>query len=210
MNLNEALTQIASQLHLDPLVLTEYAVYDQWGGYHDKQDDGFPVGSMWRVEGLVIYALIRALKPLSVLELGTSHGCSATHILQALADNGRGSLTSVDNGSQIGVPGEMIPDNLRSRWILHNMDLEIYLRLPDTPQYDFILEDAMHSPEQVEFIYRQLPRILKPGGVIVSHDAAHFLVGKDVQRGIRAAGYSAYVYLIEPSDCGLSILRYEA
>lgn len=204
MNLYAALTQAANQLFLDQAELFDYPAQDPHGGYPEV----FPTGSMWQVEGQFLYSLIRALKPLRVLEIGTSHGCSATHILQALKDNGGGTLHCVDSGVQVPVVGDMIPDELRDSVVIQQMDMYKYLEYPVSGYFDFILEDAMHSPEQVEFIWSQIPRLLYPsGGVMVSHDAAHHLVGADVRAGIQRAGYHATVYAIEPADCGFAVWR---
>lgn len=205
ISLPDALHTVARQLGLDALDLRVYADEDLHGGYPEV----FPSGSMWRVEGQFLYALIRALKPLRVLEIGTMHGCSATHILQALTDNGgKGRLTCVDSGIQIADIGDMIPDALRENAAISQVTIEAFIEAYAYRPYDFILEDAMHSPEQVEFIYRALPSLLTPGGVIVSHDAAHHLVGADVTGGIHAAGYTPQVYAIAPADCGFSVYQY--
>jgi predicted O-methyltransferase YrrM len=211
MNLKSALTRIGHAFALDPLELDMAAHEDPHGGYHSAYDDGFPVGSMWRVEGQFLYALIRALKPKRVLELGTSHGCSATHILQALQDNKQGMLSCVDNGSQIGVVGDMIPAHLFNYTAIEQTPIETYIPylLKTGWTYDFILEDAMHTVEQVELVWRAADRLLNPGGMIISHDAVHVLVGADVQKGIARAGYAdrALMVLIEPADCGFAVWR---
>lgn len=201
MNLTTALTTVAAQLHLDGSLL-DYPAHDPHGGY----PEAFPTGSMWQVEGQFLYSLVRALKPLRILEIGTSHGCSATHMLQALHDNEYGSLVCVDSGIQVPVVGDMIPDELRDRVNIYYGTIEDYL-YASAELYDFVLEDAMHSPEQVESIWSHIPMLLKLGGVIVSHDAAHFLVGADIREGIRRTGYDATVYAIEPADCGFAVWR---
>ena len=208
MNLYAALTQAANQLQLSQADLFGYPVQDPHGGYASTHDDGFPVGSTWRVEGQFLYSLVRALRPARVLEIGTWHGCGATHILQALHDTGgEGWMNSVDCGIEISIDsvGDMIPTELRYRWTLDKTTIEDFTMARFRAPYDFIFEDAMHSPEQVQFIWSQIPKLLKPGGVIVSHDAAHFIVGPDVREGIRRAGYDATVYAIEPADCGLAV-----
>lgn len=214
MNLTAAMTQAAAQLHLNPAELIDYPAQDTHGGYHTDYPDGFQVGSMWRVEGQFIYSLVRALRPARVLEIGTWHGCSATHILQALHDSkpySVGIMSSVDCGIEIPISsvGDMIPDNLRYRWLLHKTTIEEFIVHELGAPYDFIFEDAMHSPGQVEFIWSQIPMLLKPGGVIISHDAAHRLVGLNVRQGIERAGYAATVYAIDPADCGFAVMRYE-
>lgn len=181
VSLNTALMHIASRFGLDAVDLAEFVLEDDIGGYHpDPAQAKWPIGSIWHVEGQILYALVRALKPRHVLELGTYHGCSATHIAAALRKNGDGGLlTCVDNGhdarGQFKI-GHLIPDELQSYVLVIDQDLAVFTE--DTRQtFDFIFEDAFHSPEQVEAVWRQMPRLLNPGGVAVSHDACHFIVG---------------------------------
>lgn len=212
LSLPIALTHIASRLNLDAAPLIQYAHEDPHGGYHANHEDGFTMGSMWRVEGQVVYALVRALKPLRVLELGTSRGCSATHVLQALHDNGRGTLDCVDNGSQVSVIGDLIPDDLRGNVTIHRAGMEDFIPGLMDGSYDMIVEDGSHLPEQVAFVWSMADRLLTPGGVIVSHDAMHATAGPMVQAGLALAGYAdkALSILIDPADCGLAIWRKES
>lgn len=202
----------------NPFVLETYARADPHGGYHAAYDDGFPSGSLWRVEGQFLYALIRALKPVSVLELGTWHGASATHILQALHDNNKGSLDCVDNRAYGNIAiGGMIPPELRSHkddlmWLtFYPTSLEIFIEaaLAENTTYDLIFEDAMHTVEQVELVWGMADRLLNPGGVIISHDAMHPIAGPVIREGIARAGYAdrALTVLIEPADCGFAVWR---
>lgn len=213
MDLWNAFSLISREFNIvNPFTLDAFAVLDPHGGYHASYDDGFPSGSLWRVEGRALYALIRASKPQDVLELGTWHGASATHILQALIDNGQGLLHCVDNRAYGDIViGGMIPDNLRYRMVSHPMSLEekINTALEHGWTYDFIFEDAMHNAEQVEFVWQHADRLLNPGGVIVSHDACHAIAGEAVREGIAKAGYGDKTLnvLISPADCGFAIWR---
>lgn len=209
MSLLVALTYIAGHLNLDTAALIDYAYNDPHGGYHAGYEDGFTMGSMWRVEGKFVHALARALKPLNVLELGTSRGCSATHVLQAIDDNKRGHLDCVDNGSQVSVIGDLIPDDLRANVTINRAGMEDFVPKLLDGSYDMIIEDGNHLPEQVAFVWGQANRLLRPGGIIVSHDAAHVTAGPMVREGLARAGYAERVtiVLIEPADCGLAIWR---
>jgi len=80
---------------------------------------------------------------------------------------------------------------------------------PTDAQFDFIFEDSERSAEQVEMLWRYAEAHMV-NGLIVSHDAMHYLVGEHVRRGIGAVvGDKAYYYLTEPSDCGLGIYRHQ-
>lgn len=216
VSLSQALQQIAEYIKVDPVDLHQYALEDTIGGFHaDESLRKWPTGSLWAVEGQVLYALVRALKPRRVLELGTYHGCSATHIASALKANGGGELVCVDNG--VDAPnapsiGYLIPDNLLDYISLANQDILEFLKRDDLKAngFDFIFEDGMHNPEQIGLTWEKAGGNLLMGtGVIVSHDACHFLVGNQVQDSIRTAGINDFqTYLIAPSDCGLAIKQF--
>ena len=214
MSLPNALHTLSSAYDLPLVDLLDYANEDPHDGW-DHGAGSWPTGSIWKVEGVVLYALIRALKPASVLELGTWHGCSATHMLEAVKRNDNGAkVTSVDNHyqaqSQGGAAiGGMIPDPLRDCWVYENADILEFMQA-EQGHYDFIFEDGFHDPAQVEAVWREGQRVLSPGGVMVSHDALHHLVGNDVQAGMMAAGISDPLLLkIAPSDCGLAVWKRE-
>jgi predicted O-methyltransferase YrrM len=205
MQLPSALEQIAHQYGLDAAELIAYASEDPHTGFNT----GWPTGSIWQVEGQVLYALVRALKPKTALELGTWYGCSATHILQAMHDNRWGALQAVDNHVQGGpaVIGDRIPDDLRGRFEFTDMDIMAYVATADE-QFDLIFEDGMHDRAQVAAVWSAAQRILAPGGLMISHDATHFVVGPDVQAGMNQAGITDALFLnIDPADCGLAVWR---
>ena len=47
-------------------------------------------------QGRLVYDHVRSTRPEAVLELGTAHGVGAAYLAGALADNGHGTLTTVD------------------------------------------------------------------------------------------------------------------
>lgn len=223
VTLNDALDSIAVSFGFNADELIEYAAADPHGGYHNKYDDGFPNGSVWRVEGQTLYALVRALSDrlpvgasFGALELGTHFGCSATHIAQAIYDSGRfGRLVCVDLN---GAAGNMIPAHLLEYVELVTGDMFAYLATQKPAMFDFIFEDGSHHTEDVQRVWNAAYALLKPGGVILSHDAEHFHVpsgtgvGQAVREGIARAGYfglipSVKTYLMPPSDCGFAIWR---
>lgn len=218
MSLDHALNHISHVYHiLTPADVIPFAAQDPHGGYHANYDDGFPSGSLWRVEGQFLYALIRALRPDNLLELGTWHGASATHLLQAMTDNKQGGLTCVDSRAYGDIEiGGMIPKELKPLALMNMTRIETFIphAIKEGRRYDFIFEDAMHETEQVEFIWKHADALLNPGGVIVSHDAMHAVAGEAVREGIRRAGYeigygahTVATVLIAPADCGFAVWR---
>jgi predicted O-methyltransferase YrrM len=207
--LSAVLTQLAAQLGLDAAALNEYANADPhprmgW----DTGTGEAPVGSMFSVEGRVLYALVRLFKPENVIELGTCVGASSTHILAGMEDNKVGKLVSVDNKAQLGAwkVGQLIPAKYRARVQLVTADGIEYLSRV-TGSVDMVFEDMMHSAAQVSKIAAFAKEHLVPGGWLISHDANHFIVGHEVREGYEAAGLEPIIIMPAPSDCGFAIWR---
>jgi spermidine synthase len=104
--------------------------------------------------------------------------------------------------------GRDIPDNLRSYVTVTIADIDDYIRRDDVRDFDFIFEDGAHSEFQVHTIYERLDKLLAPGGVIVSHDAAVEGVRDFIAAGIRKGiGVEVPVYTVDPSPLGFSVYR---
>lgn len=208
MNLEQALTDIASTFGFDAQALLTYAYEDKETGWDLGKGD-WPVGSLWAVEGRVLYALTRALKPRYVLEIGSLYGCSSTHILRAIVANGTGRLICVDSNVAGVLVASKVPDELRPHMEFVQADAATWIReamLEDG--FDMVFEDADHSVEVTRDVWAGASEKLSPGGVIVSHDAMHYIVGLAVRQGIIDSGVEGYrFYKIEPSDCGLAVWR---
>ena len=118
-------------------------------------------------ERVLIYVLIRHLKPQTVLETGVYYGGNSAFALRALDRNKSGTMVSIDfpdsqirkDGTEIARhalvgdtelydnamrPGFMVPSALHSRWQLIEGDsLKVIPDLPGT--FDFYLHDSDHS-----------------------------------------------------------------
>lgn len=203
--LSETLNALAAQLNLDASELAVYASEDTIGGYHtDAAQAKWTVGSIWGVEGQVLYALTRYLLPEHVAEFGVNAGCSATHFLAALSRNNRGGLESVDPWEGAG---QHVPEGLRSHWQMHYARGLDWLDAQPDQSFDILFEDMIHGWEATRDWWLVAQRKVAPGGLLISHDATHPTVGVEVVRGIHEAGLTAALYSIEPSDCGLAIWR---
>ena len=207
----DTLFMIESFLGIETDSLYPLAQLDNLGGYHpDPSQRQWGAGAIWDVEGRTIHALIRALQPLNVVEIGSGTGCSTNHIASALNANTFedhehiGHVVTLDRGNT---------PHIDERWgsyvtVLPGDAFEYLELLPDN-SIDFILEDADHSEDMCYRVGEIAKRKLAPGGVLVAHDAAHFGVGADVRAGFERAGLQGRVYLTEPSDCGLLVWRKE-
>lgn len=217
MDLDNTLQLLALQIPVDPEQLAKFAAEDVLGGYHiDAAKRTWTPGSIWEVEGKTLYALIRALKPETVVELGSWEGCSTTHIATALAVNGSGHLTAVDIDKGAG---SNFPPNLSALRTVVTSDAIMWLAAQPDESIDFLFEDTSHTPDMCAAIISLCQTKLAPGGVLVMHDAGHDFayigdnqtvgssVGAEVRSGIeRVMGNNYRVYLTEPSDCGLAVM----
>jgi predicted O-methyltransferase YrrM len=158
MNLNDALRQIAADGGLDADELIAYANEDAIGGRDTGAWDSM---STFADEGRIIYALVRALKPYRVIEIGVASGGTSTHILTALENNGNGELHSFDIEANCGIN---VPEHLRHRWTFTVGDA----LTTDYPDADFVFEDGAHTLEFGQAIYPRL-KALSPR-IIVAHD----------------------------------------
>lgn len=113
---------------------------------------------------ILIYCIIRATTPKTIIETGVLHGITSAFILEALSRNGSGKLYSIDlpSYSERGPankdgynavlplgkePGWIIPDRLKNQWELiigHSLE-----KLPDllskVGTVDLFLHDSEHT-----------------------------------------------------------------
>lgn len=209
MQLDDALRVIATHLHLSADALSAYAAEDDTGGFHtDAAKALWPGGSLWDGEGRTLYALVRALRPFKVLELGVHAGASTTHLRRAVQKNGYGYVRSVDKWEGAGW---LIPPELKTVGELYYRDalaqVRAFAATPSAP-IDFVFEDLCHAEREIIDLLAALRPKLAPGAVIVHHDSEHGDDGEKVRRGIEGAGITDYVSLLAgETDCGLAVYR---
>lgn len=155
VSLTTACALLAKRLGLDAATLVAYANEDTHGG----ADTGLGAMSLDRDEGRLLYALIRALRPPRVIEIGVCQAVSSAHLLAALDANDSGVLDSYDIDPLAGTDAEP-----HRRWGMHTADaLEV-----DFGYADFVFEDAAHTLDFSTAIYGKL-KALAPR-IIVVHD----------------------------------------
>lgn len=198
-DLNFALAELAHTAGYPVESFIRYADEDEAGGWDNGEGD-WHIGSMFSNDGRLLYALVRALRPNLVLELGVFQGCSSKHILSALVKNKKGKLISYDLAPQVDKSRFTI-DEL-DRWILRERDV-MKVKFPGyLRNVPLVFEDLSHEYEPTRDILRKV-QALNPQ-MVISHDAAHHDVGANVRAAHMDVFGSCNVLEYEGSECGLA------
>jgi predicted O-methyltransferase YrrM len=130
-------------------------------------------------QGALLYLLVRAARPRTVIETGVRPGYSTAWILSALRSNGEGSLVSLGPGPvagrsagvhEVGV-GQFVPPALRSRWTLALGNTTERLRelLGRAGPVDLFLYDNGPELARARFELRAAWEVLSPAGILLAH-----------------------------------------
>jgi len=98
-----------------------------------------------------LYMITRILKPDVIMETGVSSGASSAYMLQALYDNNKGKLYSIDLPTDNLPPGKttgwIVPQHLRSRWKLNIGDSKNLLEpiLSEIGEIDCFIHDSLNT-----------------------------------------------------------------
>jgi len=146
----------------------------------ELQSLSFPdVPDMARKELLTFLAeQVLARKPCAVLEVGVAYGATSAVILDALAKNRTGRLTSIDLpmlALEIRDVGKLVPEDLRSRWSLHlGPSSQLLPRIArESSPIDLFLHDGDHTyPVQLSD-FRTVWPYIRPGALIVVDDVCN-------------------------------------
>jgi predicted O-methyltransferase YrrM len=178
-------TKLLNHLQKQFVKLDEYVNGQNFNSNFFKDN---PAGRLGRESqpyaGYFLYMLVRALKPDIFVETGVSGGESSTFILQAMEDNKRGNLHSIDFPQAIvekGLTtispegkssGWLIPDYLKHRWHLTLGKSEEVLEplLKKLDKIDIFFHDSLHTYEHMLFEYNICWDHIKDNGVLISDD----------------------------------------
>ena len=163
------------------------------------------VWSMADIDAKLVYACVRALRPKTVLELGTHLGYSALHIVAALDANNRGRLVTLDHTQHAGgVPRVQCRSHRLIPLTAEGVQFSRTLCFP----VDMVLEDGSHFESDThDFLSNCLPW-LSTGALVMCHDVCHPEVGTAVTSGMRRAlGEGVETVLVPPDVCGFGVWR---
>ena len=142
-------------------------------------------------ESELLYLLVRALQPATVVEISPCHGYSTNYILAALTHNGKGELHSYEIVEQIhGKPTEKaIRDNQLS-W-LDQTRLHIHIgdaTQADIPDPDFLFLDSAHEAWFASWYFQSIvPRakVCLVHDIVIDQPTRRTLVPKGPFMGVR-------------------------
>ncbi len=166
-------------------------------------------GSLLYPEAVVLYNTVRQQKPSVVLEAGSFVGVSSLFLINGLRDNGHGHLISVDRqgvNSQFMMTRHGCPrsdrvkgDDRKMVTIVTGKAQDFMSAMPEC-SVDMVFEDTSHTKTDTREICLEAIRILRPGGILMSHDA----LMASVQGGYKEAKifHETGFY-----NCGLSLWR---
>ena len=138
----------------------------------------FESADIYAKKVLIQYAIVRALRPETILETGVANGVSSALMLLALHKNCLGTLHSIEIGDSTYLPagrepGWIVPDWLRRRWKFHLGDArQILPQLTrELPSLDLFAHDSLHTYEHMKFEFEQAFPFLRAGGILIADDA---------------------------------------
>jgi predicted O-methyltransferase YrrM len=129
----------------------------------------------WAVEAgtsFLLYALVRGLRPATVIEMGVGNGQSSYYILRALLANGTGRLHSFDIAPEAG---GLLSEQERAGWDFRLVDRwrggkSLVAQLAALPRADLCFHDADHGYLAQYFEFGRLWEHLREEGILVSDD----------------------------------------
>ena len=144
----------------------------------DLSRENTPLSSTLRPWGIpLIYAIVRAKRPKSVVETGVASGISSAFILEALEKNAQGTLCSIDLPNSLLLPrhkstGWIIPLQLRTRWKLIIGDSRTHLLplLGELGTIDMFLHDSEHTYSTMYHEFQKSWEHLRIGGILICDD----------------------------------------
>jgi hypothetical protein len=144
-------------------------------------------------DGIVLYGIVRSLKPDVVIETGVAAGVSNSFLNAALIENGSGTLYSIElpparsaagmhqDGGIFAWPksgvGWAVPPAIREAiggrnvLILDDVRSALPALLKSVPDVDVFFHDDLHTPDHMLWEYQTIWPHMKSGGVLVSDDS---------------------------------------
>jgi predicted O-methyltransferase YrrM len=154
--------------------------------------------------GRLLYSLIRAARPATVVEFGTSFGISTIHLAAAVRDNGAGRVISTElNAAKVARATANIAEAGLADWVtILEGDARQTLASIDTP-VEFVLLDGwknLYLP-----VLRLLEPRLTPGALVIADDTISLAAEMGDYLGYVRDPANGYLSVLFPDADGLEI-----
>ena len=159
-------------------------------------------GSVMPGEAQLLYGLVRALRPHTIIEIGTSFGYSTIHLAAGCRDNGKGRVWTVEihpwryEMAQLHVREAGLSD-----FVTHCLnDIPTNIAHP----CELVFLDADHTDESVRDYLNRINPLTRSGCLCVIHDATY---DDHVKRAIKDTAWDSLIMLPQTSYAGLAMVQ---
>ena len=127
---------------------------------------------------LFLYLLCNVTKPNVIVETGVAYGRSSSYILQALHENNKGKLYSIDSvfrpWESKQMIGSVIPNNIKNHWefIFGTSSHELKKLFNKLGTIDIFFHDSLHTFKNMIFEFETAWPFIKKDGFLISDDIA--------------------------------------
>lgn len=177
----------------ESILIKTVNLYKKYGTKFDPKDQNSykKLKKNLPIRAQILYFLTRKLRPKTVVETGVAAGESTGFILQALFDNNKGRLYSIDLPFQWYIygkhnlhldslpagkmPGFLVPSKLKKNWklIMGNTYNELPELLKKIKEIDIFIHDSEHTYKTMLYEYKTSWPYLRDGGALVSDDVSY-------------------------------------
>lgn len=144
---------------------------------HPSKKKPYPVDyTLDNKSGLFLYSLCKIIQPEVIVETGVAYGLSSMYILQALYENKKGTLYSLNSTfspwQSKNAIGSAIPDHLRDRWefIFGSSSEKLSEILGSLKSIDVFFHDSLHTHRNMMMEFEMAWPFIKNGGFLISDD----------------------------------------
>ena len=157
--------------------------------------------------GQFLYGLVRAIKPTNAVETGTFEGFSAVNIAQALKDNKKGMLWTIDCRNYF--PQEIFRDYGVEKQIdqVIGFSPDALEKIVSENNIDFAFLDGEHTGNAVLAELEVLHKYFKAGSYITGHDYIRYQDIKQAVDDFVRKYPSTYEKIIITTFAGIFVLR---
>jgi predicted O-methyltransferase YrrM len=126
--------------------------------------------------GLFLYILCKIIKPEKVVETGVAYGLSSMYILQALSENKKGTLYSIDSvfspWQSKEMIGSAIPSHLCENWklVFGPSSEKLKETLSSLGSLDIFFHDSLHTYKNMQFEFEVAWPFVNKDGFLISDD----------------------------------------